>query len=148
MYGKVMSIPDALIMNYFELATEVPEEEIAAVKKEMASGANPRDLKMRLARAIVSLYHPKGAAEKAEEVFIKTFQKKEVPDQVEEKKVKAKALTDVLVEVGFADSKSEARRTVDQSGVKVDGIVAEDPLMEIKSGVLIQKGKRFFVRIK
>jgi tyrosyl-tRNA synthetase len=102
---------------------------------------------MRLARAIVSLYHLKGAAEKAEEGFVKTFQKKEVPDEIEEKKVSAKTLIDALVEVGFASSKTDARRTIEQDGVKIDGIVAKDPLMAVKSNMLIQKGKRFFVRI-
>ncbi len=147
MYGKVMSIPDTLIANYFELATEVTAEEIAKIKNEMLTGANPRDIKMRLAREIVSLFHPKGAAEKAEEAFVKTFQKKETPDEIEEKKVKADTLLDVLVEVGFASSKTDARRTVEQGGVKVDGEVTKDFLMEIKKGSLIQKGKRYFVRI-
>ncbi len=147
MYGKVMSIPDALIINYFELATEMPAEEIGVVKSKLAEGENPRNIKMWLAREIVALYHAKGAAEKAEENFIKTFQKKEVPDEVEEKKVAAKVLADVLVEVGFASSKTDARRTIEQGGVKIDGAVAADPLLAIRSGMLIQKGKRFFVKI-
>lgn len=148
MYGKVMSIPDALILNYFELATEVSEAEIAALKKELAAGANPRDVKMRLARAVVALFHPKGADARAEEAFVKTFQKKEVPDEIAEKKVTSSVLADILVEVGFAASKTEARRTVEQGGVKVDGQVVADALAKISSGALIQKGKRFFVRIK
>jgi tyrosyl-tRNA synthetase len=148
MYGKVMSIPDALILNYFELATEMSMEEIAIVKKKLDEGENPRDVKMWLAREIVALYHPNGAAEKAEESFVKTFQKKEVPDEVKEKKTRSKILADVLVEVGFALSKTEARRTVEQGGVKVDGNVVNDATIEVKSGSLIQKGKRFFVRIR
>jgi tyrosyl-tRNA synthetase len=147
-YGKVMSIPDALIMSYFELATELPDAEIARIKSELAKGANPRDIKMRLAREIVLGYHPEKEAAKAEAAFVKTFQKKELPDEIEEKKVKAKTLAEALVEVGFAESKSEARRTVEQGGVKVDGEVASDPNAAVGSGQLIQKGKRFFVRLK
>jgi len=147
MYGKVMSIPDALIMSYFELATEMPMEEIAIVKKKLDEGENPRDIKMWLAREIVALYHSNDAAQKAEEAFVKTFQKKEAPDEVAEKTVKSKILADVLVEVGFASSKTDARRTIEQGGVKIDGIVAEDPLLAVRPGMLIQKGKRYFVRV-
>jgi len=147
MYGKVMSIPDALILNYFELATEMSMEEIAIVKKKLDEGENPRDIKMWLAREIIKLYHSEKDAQKAEECFIKTFQKKETPDEVAEKTIKSKILVDALVEVGFASSKTDARRTVEQGGVKIDGIVAEDPLLAIRPGMLIQKGKRFFVRI-
>jgi tyrosyl-tRNA synthetase len=114
----------------------------------LAGGANPRDVKMRLARTIVSLFHPKGADARAEAAFVKTFQKKEIPDEIIETKVTSSVLADILVEVGFAASKTEARRTVEQGGVKVDGAVVADALLKIKSGALIQKGKRFFVRIK
>jgi len=148
MYGKVMSIPDSLILNWFELATEVSVEEIAKIKNDLVDGANPRDVKMCLAREIVSLFHAKGMAEKAEAGFVKTFQKKEMPDEVEEKRVASKVLAEILVEVGFAESKSDARRTIEQGGVKIDGKVADDSSVEVKSGALIQKGKRFFVRIK
>jgi tyrosyl-tRNA synthetase len=147
MYGKVMSIPDKLIMNYFELATELPTEEITKIKNEMLTGANPRDVKMRLAREIASLYHSKKEVTKAEEAFVKTFQKKEVPDEIPEKKVSTDILVDVLVEVGFASSKSEARRTVEQGGVKINGTVVRDAMMKIKGTDLIQKGKRSFVRV-
>jgi tyrosyl-tRNA synthetase len=147
MYGKVMSIPDKLIINYFELATELPTGEITKIKNELLTGANPRDVKMRLAREIISIYHSKGAVKKAEDAFVKTFQKKEIPDEIPEKKVSSKMLADVLVEVGFADSKSDARRTIVQGGVKVDGKVVDDAALEVGPGSLIQKGKRFFVRI-
>ena len=102
---------------------------------------------MWLAREIVALYHSNDAAPKAEEAFVKTFQKKEAPDEVAEKTVKSKILADVLVEVGFASSKTDARRTIEQGGVKIDGIVAEDPLLAVRPGMLIQKGKRYFVRV-
>ncbi len=147
MYGKVMSIPDALIMNYFELATEVSKEEITAIKKEMAAGANPRDIKMRLAREIVSLYHKQGEAIKAEENFIKVFQKKEKPDEIVGKSSKSNSLVDFLVEIGFATSKTDARRTIEQGGVKVNDAVIRDPMAEIKEDDVIQKGKRSFAKV-
>lgn len=149
MYGKVMSIPDTLIMNYFELATELPASEIAGIKKELSGGTNPRDAKMRLAREIVAIYHSKEDAEKSEEIFIKTFQKKETPDEVLEIEVADGVLVadEVLVSIGGAKSKSEARRLIEQGGVKIDGKIVDDPKAEVKRGSLIQKGPRFFRRI-
>jgi tyrosyl-tRNA synthetase len=149
MYGKVMSIPDALILNYFELATEMPMEEIAIVKKKLDEGENPRDIKMWLAREIVTLYHAKGTAEKAEEEFIKVFQKKEVPDNVLEIRITEDIhiVDDVLVKIDAVKSKSEARRVIEEGGVKIDGQVIKNPKTQVKKGSLIQKGPKFFRRI-
>jgi tyrosyl-tRNA synthetase len=147
MYGKVMSIPDALVLNYFELATEMPMEEIAIVKKKLDEGENPRDIKMWLAREIVALYHSEKDAQKAEESFVKTFQKKEVPDNVLEIRVVEHIhIVDCLVKAGLAPSKTDARRIIEQGGVKIDGEVVKDPQTEVKKGSLIQKGKRYFIR--
>jgi tyrosyl-tRNA synthetase len=149
MYGKVMSIPDSLIINYFELATEVSDSELVEIKTELKNGANPRDIKMRLAREIVSLFHPKGADAKAEEIFVKTFRNKETPDEVLEIRLSEEAhvADDVLVKVGGAASKSEARRLIEQGGVKIDNQVIKDPKAVVRAGSLIQKGPRFFRRI-
>jgi len=148
MYGKVMSIPDALIMSYFELATEMSMEEIAIVKNKLDEGENPRDIKMWLAREIVTLYHSNDAAQKAEEAFVKTFQKKEVPDDVLEIRVAEHIhIVDCLVKAGLAPSKTDARRIIEQGGVKIDGEVVKDPQTEVKKGSLIQKGKRYFIRV-
>jgi tyrosyl-tRNA synthetase len=153
MYGKVMSIPDALIMSYFELATEMPPEEIKIVKKKMDEGENPRDIKMQLAREIVSLYHKyPAAADQAEKTFINVFQKREVPDDVKTifSLIQKQTLSQLLVWVGFASSKSDAVRTIEQGGVKIDGNIIKDPnkiFVLDKKGVLIQKGKRHFVRV-
>lgn len=148
MYGKVMSIPDSLIENYFELATELADDEIAKVKSELKDGANPRDLKMRLAREIVSLYHPKGAAEKAEDAFVKTFQKKEVPDVIKLQVEDGIRVDDALLEVKLVQSRSEARRLiVEQDGVSIDGKIIKDPQHKVKDGNIIKKGSRHFIRV-
>jgi tyrosyl-tRNA synthetase len=145
MFGKVMSWPDGMIAAGFELCTKVPMDEVKEIVK---SGANPRDLKMRLAREIVAMYHSEADAKKAEENFISQFSKKEVPEKIKEVKVKSKNILDVLVEAGICPSKGDARRNVEQGGVSVDGEVVKDFNFEIKSGAIIKKGKRHFVKIK
>ncbi|MFA5129136.1 MAG: tyrosine--tRNA ligase [Patescibacteria group bacterium] len=148
MYGKVMSWPDTLMPVAFEICTRVPTDEI----KNILAG-DPRDAKMRLAREIVTLYHSAKDAEKAEENFIKVFQKKEAPSEVLSFKLKVKSLNilDLLVETKLAASKGEARRLVEQGGVKVGDQIINDinAVIEIPAeGVLIQKGKRHFVKVK
>ncbi len=145
MLGKVMSWPDGMIAAGFELCTRVPMDEI---KKELGGGANPRDLKLRLAHEIVKMYHSEAVAKKAEENFISQFSKKEVPEEIKEVKVKSKNILDVLVEAGLCSSKGDARRNVLQGGVSVDGETVKDFNFEIKSGSVIKKGKRYFVKIK
>ncbi len=151
MYGKIMSMRDDLILDYFILCTRLPLPEIKKIEKDLKAGANPRDIKMRLAREIVTLYQSPVEAKMAEENFIKVFQKKETPTEVKSFKLKVKSLNivDLLVETKLASSKSEARRLVEQGGIKVDGKVIKDVKAEIEiseEGVLIQKGKRHFVR--
>lgn len=151
MYGKTMTVPDAALVSWFRLATELPEEDIAHIEQAVASGENPRDHKMRLAREIVRMVHGTAAAQKAEAAFVSVFQKHETPADVPEVRAKAKKLplAELLVAAKLAASKSEARRLVEQKGIKVDGAVAMDPAAEIalpKDGVLLQKGKRHFIR--
>ena len=153
MYGKIMSIPDSLLWHYFELCTKIPAGEIEKMKKKVKEGANPRDYKMHLAREIVSIYQSPNEAKKAEENFIKVFQKKEAPEEIKSVKLKVKSLNivDLLIEVKLAQSKSEVRRLIEQGGIKVDNKVVKDPKIEIaipEDGVLIQKGKRHFVRVR
>ncbi len=153
MFGKVMSIPDAPLWDWFALTTDVPMPEIEKMKKDCAGGKmNPRDAKARLAREIIAQYHSPAAADAAEEAFVKTFKNKELPDEIPEVAVRAgkRPLVDLLVEAKLAPSKSEARRLVTQGGVKVDGRVVNDPAAEVEVGkkkILIQKGKRFFANI-
>ncbi len=147
-FGKIMSVPDGLIILYFIHCTRVPMEEIKKMEKELKGGANPRDLKLRLAREIVMMYHSEAGAKKAEENFISQFSKKEMPENIEEVKVKSKNILDVLAEAGLCSSKGDARRNVEQGGVTVNGKVVKDFNFEVKSGVIIKKGKRHFVKIK
>lgn len=147
MYGKVMSLNDDLVIRYFRLTTRVSLDEIAQYEKELAAGANPRDYKMRLAEAITSFYHSAAAAAAAQEYFVKTFSKKERPDEMPEIHPADSELAAVLVESGFAPTKSEARRLIDQKGVRVNDEVETDPKRAVKAGDIIQKGKRFFIKI-
>ncbi len=153
MYGKVMSLADDLIARYFELCTSLPIDEIKDIKKQLKEGGvNPRDLKMKLAFEIVKIYHGEKLAKEAEEHFIKIVQKKEVPDEITnyELRITNINIIDLLVETKLASSKGEARRLIKQNGVKVDGEVVKDVNMEIiikKEGVLLQKGKRGFVKV-
>lgn len=146
-YGKIMSLKDDLMEKYFIQCTRLPMEEVKRILK-----GNPRDAKMRLAREIVELYHGKEAAKKAEETFVRTFQKHEVPSEVKELRIKNQELSivELLVKAKLAESKSEARRTIEQGGVKVDGTVITDPNANITltpKGTLVQKGKRHFVKV-
>lgn len=159
MYGKTMSIPDALIVRYFELATDVSVDELDEIRRNLKAGSNPRDLKMRLARELVTLYHGPKQAKEAESQFVEVFQKKSLPDDIPEKRFKEKKLgiLDLLHRSGLASSKSDARRLIEGGGVRLDSERVSDlelviPLSSNKGnkgkGVLIQVGKRRFLRVK
>ena len=153
MYGKIMSLTDDLIIRYFSLCIDLPENEIAEMENKLANGEiNPRDLKMKLAYGIVKIYHGDKKAIAAQEYFIKTVQKKEIPESIKnhELQITNWKTFDLLVEIKLAASKSEARRLIEQGGVKIDGRVIKDVNEEIevtKEGSLIQKGKRGFIRV-
>jgi tyrosyl-tRNA synthetase len=151
MFGKVMSWTDGMILSGFELCTLVSDVELKEIEKEFKGGANPRDLKARLGRAVVELYHGAELAQKASDNFDQMFKKKEMPDEIPEFKVETeKGVIDVLVESGLVKSKSEARRAIDGKGVKVDGEVVEGydtVITPTDDGVVVQKGKRHFVRV-
>lgn len=151
-YGKVMSIPDELIMHYFKLLTRVPQKELDKIANSLSKGFNPRDAKVRLAKEIVTMYHGAKAAEKAAKEFEKTFVKKEIPDVIPEAKLPnlTQPLADILVTTKLAISKSEARRLIEQGGVKVDGAVIGEREEKIKphKGMVIQVGKRKFIKVK
>lgn len=147
MFGKVMSLRDELIIQYFTLTTRFDLDEISNFKKELEAGANPKDYKMKLAFELVSFYHSEEEARKAQDYFIKTFSQKEIPEEMPEIKPSAYDLITILVESKLVESKSEARRAIEQNGVKVNEEVVTDSKLELKPGDFIQKGKRFFVRI-
>jgi len=156
-YGKIMSITDQLMFRYFELATRLPLAEISSLKAGFENGClHPKEIKMRLAREIVSMYHSFEAAEEAEKEFINIFQKKELPDAISEVMVghllvNGKiCLPNLLVEADLTASTSEARRLIQQGAVKIEGEKAEDPDAYIVpvDQMIIKVGKRKFVRIR
>ncbi|MFA5127003.1 MAG: tyrosine--tRNA ligase [Patescibacteria group bacterium] len=146
-YGKVMSLQDELIVKYFVLTTRVDLAEINKLDNEMRSGKNPRDLKMRLAFEIVKFYHSADQAKEAEKYFINTFSKKEIPDNIPSLKPSQYDIVTVLLESKISPTKSEARRVIEQGGVKVNSTVVDDLKKIVEVGDVIQKGKRFFVKI-
>lgn len=153
MYGKVMSLPDELMLTYFELVTPLSLEELAAVRQGLAEGTlHPRDAKMYLAREIVKLYHGEAAAYQAEAEFRKVFQEREIPTEIPEVTVKESRmwLPKLLVYAGLAPSTSEARRLIMQGAVKMNGTRIEDPEaeLEIVSDAVLQVGKRKFARLR
>lgn len=152
MFGKAMSLPDKLIIHYFELATDLEEGEVAGIKNKLQSGENPKNLKARLAREIVRLYHGEKAAKEAEDAFDRVFSKKETPTDLPEARIGKSNINilDLLLETKLVSSKSEARRVVEQGGVKVDGKVVSDISANVeikKDGALIQKGKKTFLKV-
>jgi tyrosyl-tRNA synthetase len=151
MFGKTMSIPDSMIIKYFELTTMLELEEIEDIKKQLESGENPRDLKMRLGRELVSFYHSAEDAKKAEIEFIEIFRKGGVPEDIELKSMPQGNynIVDLVAETGLSVSKSEARRLVQGGGVKVNEKKVEsiDEMVGIKEEILLQVGKRKFLKV-
>ncbi|MDQ7815221.1 MAG: tyrosine--tRNA ligase [Patescibacteria group bacterium] len=149
MYGKVMSWTDGMIVPGFELCTDLSDAEIKEIQSSMEEGENPMTHKRRLAKEIVRSFISDDAAAKAEEHFTTVHQKHEMPEQIPEFKLKNpnSKLVDVLVESGLVASKTEARRQIEQGAVKVDDQVATDVNGEVTAGSVIQKGKRFFVKL-
>jgi len=151
MYGKVMSIPDSAMPQYMKLVTRWTPEVIAGYENGMRTGgAHPRDVKMALAREIVEIYYGADTVAAAEEHFKTVFQKGALPEGMEQIMVQGEpSLVDFLAEHGLVKSKSEARRLIQQSGVKLDGRVVDD--INIRLGftdtAVVQVGKRKFVRV-
>ncbi|WP_062283582.1 tyrosine--tRNA ligase [Neomoorella mulderi] len=152
MYGKTMSLPDELMLTYFELVTAVPLEELEAIRQGLADGSlHPRDVKMRLAREIAGLYHGEAAAREAEKEFRQVFQLGDLPEEMPEVIVSEARvwLPRLMVQAGLAPSTSEARRLIRQGAVKLDGARLDDPDAEIDvpDGAVLQAGKRRFARL-
>jgi tyrosyl-tRNA synthetase len=149
-----MSISDELMWRYYELLTDMSTGEINALRTRCESGAeNPRDAKVDLARRIITDFHSKDDAAAAADEFERRFVRKEVPDEVEEKQIDAGnyRLAELIVSTGLAASKGEARRLIEQGGVKVNGEKASNGASEISvgtDGTLIQVGKRRFLKVR
>ncbi|MBK6750791.1 MAG: tyrosine--tRNA ligase [Pyrinomonadaceae bacterium] len=152
MFGKIMSISDELMWKYYELLTDLTPSEISNLRSEVSNGGNPRDEKVNLAKRIIADFHSNEDAAMAEEDFVKRFVQKEVPDEIDEKHIAAGnfALAQLLADTGLAASKGEARRLIEQGGVRVNNEKAAAANAEIvidQNGVLLQVGKRKFLRV-
>jgi tyrosyl-tRNA synthetase len=149
MFGKVMSISDELMWRYYELATDLTPAEIEKMK---SSDENPRNFKVNLAKSIIKDFHSQTAANEAEESFIRQFVKKDVPDEIEEKSINSGSykLVDLLLQTGMVESKGEAKRLIEQGGVKINGEKASNAgaEIEVKGEILLQVGKRKFLKVK
>jgi tyrosyl-tRNA synthetase len=163
-YGKVMSLPDSLIIQYFELLTDVSDDELEEFKRQIYNGAvNPMLLKKRLARELVAQLHDCTAALEAEEHFNSVFQKRELPGDLEERRISLKKCISypgemvnigrLITEAGLASSTSEAFRLIKQGAVSIDGKIVPSHMLPISevpiqsSGSIIKAGKRRFARV-
>jgi tyrosyl-tRNA synthetase len=152
-FGKTMSIPDDLILSYFELGTDRPMDEARRVLDD----EGPMAAKMRLGRALVTVYYDEAVAQAAEEHFNRTVREKEAPEDIPEVKLGADALKDgkvwivrLVTEVGFANSNREARQLISQGGVSLNDETVDDPGLDvaISDGDVLQVGKRRYATIR
>ena len=152
MYGKAMSIPDELMMRYFMLVTDMSIEEQEQLSKDLESGAaHPRDVKMKLAHTIVRLYHGEEAANFGQDEFVRVFQKHAMPTDIPEYKM---AITEepvfvpqLLSDAGLTASNGEARRSIKAGAFKIDGEKCNEEHIVLKDGMVLQVGKRKFIKI-
>ncbi|MGZ9234625.1 MAG: tyrosine--tRNA ligase [Anaerolineales bacterium] len=150
MYGKLMSTPDFAMGKYMRLATRWSPHEIEALEKEIESGKlHPRDAKMRMSFEITSIFYGDPDAQKAQDVFVKTFQQKEIPDEMPEFELQTgQTVLEVILAAKMAASRSEARRLFDQKGVRLDGETIERGDTAFPHPGVLQVGKRKFLRVK
>lgn len=151
MFGKVMSISDELMWDWYNLLSFRPLTEIAQFKEEVANGRNPRDVKILLAKEIIARFHDEAAADAAEQDFINRFQKGAIPDEMPELTLSHELpLANVLKEANLVASTSDANRMIKQGAVKIDGEKVSDEQAKqplAKGTAVYQVGKRKFARI-
>lgn len=152
MFGKIMSLSDEIMWRYFELLSRLSLDEIAGLKQQVLEGTNPRDIKILLAKEIISRYHDEAAAEQAHQDFVNRFQKNAIPDDLPEvtldAPVEGMAIANLLKEAGLVASTSEALRMIKQGAVKVDGDKLEDGKLLVHAGSAVyQVGKRKFAKV-
>lgn len=151
MYGKIMSMGDDVIIEYYVLTTDIPLGEIREMEAEMRAGRiNPRDLKMRLAREIIAQLYDAEAARRAEEEFVRVFQRRELPSEMPKYRLNAPAnIVDLLVDSQLAQSKSEARRLIEQGGVRLNDepITDLEAVVEVSEPAVLRVGKRRFIKL-
>jgi tyrosyl-tRNA synthetase len=148
MFGKTMTLADEGIIQVFIDCTRLPMAEIEEKKKRLETGENPRDIKLELAHEIVRMYHGEDEAKTAQANWEKTFSQKEMPTDMLEIKPTSYDIVTVLLDAKLVETKSEAKRAIEQKGVKINEKVITDPQTQTKPGDIIQKGKRFFARVK
>lgn len=153
MFGKLMSIPDELMIKYFTLVTDLTPEEVNDIQKGLEENSlHPRDAKMKLALLITETYHNKQEAENAKEQFNRVFQQKEIPTDIKEVKWEGELelpITQLIVDLQLLSSKGEVRRMVQNGGIKINQEKIENPtqMIKIKDNLIIQVGKRKFVKL-
>ncbi len=151
MFGKLMSIPDTLITRYYELLTDISDEELKSIDESIKSNSiNPRDIKLKLAHTITEEYHGKDGADKAQAEFINVVSNKGIPEDIAEVKIDSgKSIIDVLVDLKFVQSRGEAKRLIQGGGVKLDGEKISDMayIVNISEPVVLQAGKRKFAKL-
>lgn len=151
MFGKLMSIPDELIHRYYELLTDISDEDLKNIDEQLKSGAvNPRDIKMQLAFNITKEYNGTDEAQKAKDAFINVVSNKGIPDDIEEVKVEnGTGILDLLVNLNFVQSKGEAKRLIQGGGAKIDGEKITDMTytLNFEESVILQAGKRKFAKL-
>jgi tyrosyl-tRNA synthetase len=149
MYGKVMSIPDKAMGDYYRYLTSRTPTEIAGFEADLASGKlHPRDAKMKLAFEIVSIYHSKAAAQEAQAAFVRVFQQGDVPEEMAEYKLQAdQTVLDVLADSGLVSSRGEGRRMIQQNAVSLDDIKLTDPFAALPGPGVLRVGRRKFLRV-
>lgn len=152
MFGKIMSLSDELMWRYFELLSRRSLDQLATLRQQVAEGANPRDIKILLAKEIITRYHSEAAAEQAHQDFVLRFQKNAIPDDLPEVTLQAGgegiAIANLLKDAGLVDSTSEALRMIRQGAVKVDGDKLDDGKLVVQPGQAVyQVGKRKFAKV-
>lgn len=152
MYGKIMSMSDDVLPLYYEVLTDVSLAELAEIKQALAHGSvNPRDLKMRLGREIVTQFHSAADALAAEQAFVRQFVQREIPTDIPVHTITSQTtLVDLMVAANLASSKTEARRLIDGGGVRIDGekVTTYDRILEPGANCVIQIGRRKFTRVQ
>ena len=147
MYGKVMSLKDNLIINYFTLATSVSLEEISTIESKLKADENPMTFKKQLALQLVTELHSKELAEEAQTFFESTVQNKEIPDEIEELQIeKDTSILEALKLANLGVSNADIKRTLEQNGVEVDGVKVSDP-QAVVTGKILKFGKRTYRKI-
>jgi tyrosyl-tRNA synthetase len=149
-FGKLMSISDDLMWRYYELLSFRSNQEIAALRDDVAGGRNPRDIKVMLAQEVVERFHSCAYAAKALADFEARFQRGALPDEIPEFSVPAASVVQVMKQAGLAASTSEAMRLIDGGGVRIDGERVSDKALPLSAGgvVVLQVGKRKFARVR